>query len=661
MVLTPVQRTQTLEVLRKRAAGEALKDALDEDSFHLDVEFIVLRDQNPKRHRDDPLPEIRVREMLLDILDDELLQNWNVRNALALGLGARARQRLLPASSRARSPAGEARDIASRWRRGSAFAHEFCQELGLDPIFAGAPEEPTAPAPSGPPTPLRDYQEVAAAQVLGLLEGRIPGNKALLSMPTGSGKTRTAATALLQHHTKVAGGRILWIAQTDEVCQQALDEFERLKPERAPNLSPARLGGHWGDNDDSAAWSDIIVAGIQKLASTPTARLTRLGQDLSAIVIDEAHSASAPSYREVLARIGIAFDTNSSARIPILGLTATPGRATADETRRLARFFAENLLTPWPHDVNPIERLRSEGYLATPRHKGLPHTGEPLDFHDNPRWRSHWEQFRTIPPGMYKRIGEDGERNRTILAEIRRALEEPNGGPALVFACSVVHAAALAALLRRQNIPADYIASNTHPTKRERLVRQLKDGTLRVLCNYGVLAVGFDAPTVNIIVIARPTTSPVLYEQMIGRGMRGQKSGGTEGCLLIDIKDNIDAFPGGQLAYQRFAHLWGEDSPIADIRGVPASAPSPRLSADGCTLVLTVNGFAQAIPVRRRAMPLVVEWYDTYRRRIEANDLPSVGWLHLSLEPVLEALGVGHRHLRTARTIDVTLQGHEGR
>jgi superfamily II DNA or RNA helicase len=75
-----------------------------------------------------------------------------------------------------------------------------------------------------------------------------------------------------------------------------------------------------------------------------------------------------------------------------------------------------------------------------------------------------------------------------------------------------------------------------------------------VLCNYGVLTTGFDAPRISALVIGRPTASPLLYEQMIGRGMRGPRFGGTEECLVVDIEDNIGF--SGQLAFLRYADYW---------------------------------------------------------------------------------------------------------
>ena len=79
----------------------------------------------------------------------------------------------------------------------------------------------------------------------------------------------------------------------------------------------------------------------------------------------------------------------------------------------------------------------------------------------------------------------------------------------------------------------------TRPATRRATVERFRNNELSVLCNYGVLTTGFDAPSVRCVVVARPTASHVLYEQMVGRGMRGPAFGGTERCLVIDVDDNI--------------------------------------------------------------------------------------------------------------------------
>ncbi len=76
-----------------------------------------------------------------------------------------------------------------------------------------------------------------------------------------------------------------------------------------------------------------------------------------------------------------------------------------------------------------------------------------------------------------------------------------------------------------------------------------------MLTNYGVLTTGFDAPAVRAVYITRPVYSPVLYQQMIGRGLRGPKNGGKERCLIVNVTDNVEQY-GEKLAFHKFEHLW---------------------------------------------------------------------------------------------------------
>ncbi len=80
-----------------------------------------------------------------------------------------------------------------------------------------------------------------------------------------------------------------------------------------------------------------------------------------------------------------------------------------------------------------------------------------------------------------------------------------------------------------------------------------------MLVNYGVLTTGFDAPETRALIVARPVYSPGLYQQMIGRGLRGPLNGGTERCLIVNVADNVAEY-GEALAFTRFEHRWGGSS-----------------------------------------------------------------------------------------------------
>jgi superfamily II DNA or RNA helicase len=81
-------------------------------------------------------------------------------------------------------------------------------------------------------------------------------------------------------------------------------------------------------------------------------------------------------------------------------------------------------------------------------------------------------------------------------------------------------------------------------------VNEFKHGRIRVLTNYGVLTQGFDNPKVNVVYVTRPVFSDAAYLQMVGRGLRGPKNGGTEECTIVNIADNVE-FMDLPLVYQK--------------------------------------------------------------------------------------------------------------
>ncbi|HUK88839.1 MAG TPA: helicase-related protein, partial [Blastocatellia bacterium] len=93
-----------------------------------------------------------------------------------------------------------------------------------------------------------------------------------------------------------------------------------------------------------------------------------------------------------------------------------------------------------------------------------------------------------------------------------------------------------------------------------RMISEFKRGQYKVLCNCEVLTTGFDAPKVTHVVVARPTVSGVLYEQMIGRGLRGPQFGGTKQCVIVNCRDNYGSRRPA-LGYDAFRRLWGLGQP----------------------------------------------------------------------------------------------------
>jgi superfamily II DNA or RNA helicase len=166
----------------------------------------------------------------------------------------------------------------------------------------------------------------------------------------------------------------------------------------------------------------------------------------------------------------------------------------------------------------------------------LDYDAKPLDLSATPPYADFYRNFEDIHINVLQKLGEEHRRNNRIL---QRILELDPKWPVLLFACSVQHAQAMASLLQHAGRSAACVLGSTRPSTRRALIERFRDRRLSVLCNYGVLTTGFDAPKVRCVVVARPTASSILYEQMVGRGMRGTEFGGTERCLVIDVDDNI--------------------------------------------------------------------------------------------------------------------------
>ena len=86
------------------------------------------------------------------------------------------------------------------------------------------------------------------------------------------------------------------------------------------------------------------------------------------------------------------------------------------------------------------------------------------------------------------------------------------------------------------------MSGGTETSVRRNIVEEFRTGEIDVLVNYGVFREGFDAPKTRAIIVARPVYSPNLYFQMIGRGLRGERNGGSERCLILDVEDNIENY-----------------------------------------------------------------------------------------------------------------------
>ena len=129
----------------------------------------------------------------------------------------------------------------------------------------------------------------------------------------------------------------------------------------------------------------------------------------------------------------------------------------------------------------------------------------------------------------------------------------------LVFAATVAHARVLTAILVARHVRSGVVTGATPERERDRTIRTFKSDAQEpmVLVNFGVLTTGFDAPTASAAVIARPTKSLVLYSQMVGRAIRGPKSGGTDTCEVVTVVDrSLPGFGDVAATFLNWEDVW---------------------------------------------------------------------------------------------------------
>ena len=572
--LSQEDRSQAIQVLKQRLHAADLRMVVDDlegtgRRMRKSVEWIVVQAERTSGRRRSKLPEEELASFLVDLCGLDLLQSRVLRERLAFRTTDDELDRLHDYQGGARSRGGrpsKAKAIAGRtWKPGKSWPRYFARLLDFPLAFAGLPGSPREPdllevVPFVPLPSLWGFQTELKDQALDVLSGSPGSNRGVLTLPTGAGKTRTAVESLVEWRLSQRERRIiLWIAQSEELCEQAVQAFREVWVDlgQRPNsvkdsLEVARFWDKAAIPDDP----DVVVASIQKLQKVVSSETSERQQDLTALaerlgvaVVDEAHRMLAPSYSQVLRFLGI--DPTSSSPVPLLGLTATPFRRVDSQTRELAAGFHGRLLAARSLGEDMVKTLRRDKVLAEPEHEVLDYDGPEFRMDDNQSFIEHFDTFQDFHPGFLQEVSQSEERNRAVL---ERLLRLPPEWPTLFFGCTVQQAVAMAMLLRRKGRQAAAVTSETRSATRRALIEEFRGQRLSVLCNYGVLTTGFDAPRVRALVVGRPTTSRVLYEQMIGRGMRGPSFGGTDRCTVIDVSDNIRFR--GQLAFTQYSEYW---------------------------------------------------------------------------------------------------------
>lgn len=401
--------------------------------------------------------------------------------------------------------------------------------------------------------PLFVHQREAARKVTAALQQ--DPYKVLLHMPTGAGKTRTAMNVIADHLRANEPTMVIWLAASEELCEQAAQEFQQAW--RHLGNRTVHVHRYWGryQLDIGSLRDGFFVAGLSKLYQATMKdlqTLNQLAQKCSLVIIDEAHQAVADTYKLLLQSLVV-----QRRKTGLFGLSATPGRTWSDmdQDQKLADFFARRKVTLQIEGYdNPIEYLEAEQYLAKAEYKTLLYrSGMEL----SPKDKELLKAALDIPDEILALLADDEQRNLRILAEIERLAREHQR--ILVFAPSVKNSNLLASVLQARGLTAYSLTGTTPSVERERFIRLFKsEGTEPlILCNYGVLTTGFDAPRTSAAVIARPTRSLVLYSQMVGRALRGVKAGGNATAEIVTVVDpSLYGFGSAAEAFHNWDDVW---------------------------------------------------------------------------------------------------------
>jgi len=350
--------------------------------------------------------------------------------------------------------------------------------------------------------------------------------RALVVMPTGSGKTRTAVEFMIDFIRSRKKSNILWIVESPNLSEQSLQTFKSLWQLRGDRLIKVhRCFSKFVPQINFSTCTNIIFGAFDKMKGLQNNNddfFNSLKESTDLMIIDEAHFSLAETYEEVISDI-----ERNSPDIKKIGLTATPMRSGDTEFYNLKDYFDANLIDFKDEDDNiindPLKFLQKKHYLAD---LGV--------------------EYLSIPE---EDILEDSkEFNDKVIERIQNSLKEHK--QIIIFAMSKDHAVALNILLQAKDIKSECIIGDTSAADRINYFNKFKTNInsdpsehpklfeLNVLINYNILSTGIDLPRVDELYLLRKFGNETTAMQVLGRALRGKKNGGNLKNKVISIKGN---------------------------------------------------------------------------------------------------------------------------
>ena len=536
-------KEKTIERLDSLLSYKDLKRVMDDET-------LKLIESNWKEFTHEDIPKIDLLDQLLCIYSKDILFSPKIGQSLRKTLARRLGFKL-----------------SKRFVSGKASAIDFVKRCGLPIELSGSinRKKDSFIMLHGryKLPPLKEYQaEIKKELIAFFKEGKKDRKPCIMSLPTGAGKTRVTVESIhgwvgdLQEESKDPKlcNLIVWIAQTNELCEQAFIQFKEMWSAK-PNKKKIKLVRLWGGlckkedkkiiggSIESTEHPVVLITTNKTLESLLNDRddskqensslREQILEHIDLLVIDEAHHTAASTYQTCIQEIQNYNSHSSECRI--LGITATPFRNTLSPVRDLEEIFSGGLICGQYSSTDFKKKLQEDKILSVDKNFGI-HTNFTININESDDYDK--EIREQIDSSRFRH-----KRRKNIAQEIVNLFnsEKKTNPSMLYFGVSVQDAKLMSFLLNVRQIKSAVITGETNSYVRDGLIQEFKDKKIQVLCNCRVLTTGFDAPQVSHIVMGWRTSSPVLLQQIIGRGLRGREFGGTDVCKIYQA---VDSFKG---------------------------------------------------------------------------------------------------------------------
>ena len=321
----------------------------------------------------------------------------------------------------------------------------------------------------------------------------------LLVSATGTGKTVMAAVDYARLRARLPRARLLFVAHREEILTQSRATF-------AHALRDASFGELWVGRHNPQQFEHVF-ASVQSLTASGIEALPP--EHFDVLIIDEFHHAAAASYQRILERLQ---------PIELLGLTATPERS---DGLSLLHWFDGRIaaeLRLW--DAIDQHRLTPFAYYGI---------ADELDLREVP-----WQRGRGYDvDALSNLITATDFWARAVLQQFNGHVTRPDQARALGFCVSVDHARYMARVFNQHGVRAVAVWGDTPHAERQQALADLAASRVNVVFSVDLFNEGVDVPSVDTLLMLRPTESPLLFLQQLGRGLR--KSVDKSICTVLDF------------------------------------------------------------------------------------------------------------------------------